>query len=171
MADGRRSGIDPGVLEILEAMRRDREASQQLQQQQIQAQQQQMQLQQQQKQALQDLVTRLALPPRDQGNRVNEPHNADTGPVGEEGHRVNQPVRERSWDGGLRVEIPDFTGSLKPEEYLDWTNTVEEVFELKEVPLEKRVPLVTIRFRERAATWWQNFKYMHYHDNLPPLND
>ena len=43
MADGRRSGIDPGVLEILEAMRRDREASQQLQQHQMQLQQQQMQ--------------------------------------------------------------------------------------------------------------------------------
>jgi hypothetical protein len=69
------------------------------------------------------------------------------------------------------VEIPDFSGSLKPEEYLNWSNAVEEVFELKEVPLEKRVPLVTIRFRERAVAWWQNFKYRRYQDNLPPLND
>lgn len=37
--------------------------------------------------------------------------------------------------------------------------------------LKKRVPLVTIRFRERAAAWWQNFKYRRYLDNLPPLND
>jgi hypothetical protein len=49
------------------------------------------------------------------------------------------------------MEIPDFSKSLKPVEYLDWSNAVEEVFELKEVPLEKRVPLVTIQFRERAA--------------------
>ena len=87
--------------------------------------------------------------------------------------QVNPPVRERdrNWDGGLRVEIPDFSGSLKPEEFLDWTNTVEEVFELKDVPPEKRVPLVTIRFRDRAAAWWQSFKYRRYLDSLPPLND
>ncbi|XP_078161156.1 uncharacterized protein LOC144556644 [Carex rostrata] len=97
-------------------------------------------------------------------NREQGPQNRD---------QVNPPVRERdrNWDGGLRVEIPDFSGSLKPEEFLDWTNTVEEVFELKDVPLEKRVPLVTIRFRDRAAAWWQSFKYRRYLDSLPPLND
>ena len=122
-------------------------------------------------QALQDLVARLALPPRNQGNRSEEPRNEETCRFGEDGHRGNPHVRERSWDGGLRVEIFDFTGSLKPEEFLDWTNAVEEVFELKEVSCEKRVSLITIRFRERTAAWWQNFKYRRYHDNLPPLND
>jgi hypothetical protein len=36
---------------------------------------------------------------------------------------------------------------------------------------QKRAPLVTIRFRERAAAWWQNYKYCRYLDNLPSLID
>jgi hypothetical protein len=38
-------------------------------------------------------------------------------------------------------------------------HTVEEVFELKEIPPKKQVPLVTICFLERASSWWQNYKY------------
>ena len=51
------------------------------------------------------------------------------------------------------------------------SNKVEEVYELKEIPPDKQVSLVTIRFRDRAAAWWQSFKYRCYLDSLPPLID
>ncbi|KAH7841827.1 hypothetical protein Vadar_034779 [Vaccinium darrowii] len=44
------------------------------------------------------------------------------------------------------------------EEFLDWLNVVEEIMEFKEVPMERRVPLVATRFRGRASTWWQQLK-------------
>lgn len=87
-------------------------------------------------QLLTTLVERLA-PTNNQNNQQNNndpPFNRNP----------QLPNRDR-WDGGLRVEIQDYSGSLDPEEYLDWTNKIEEVFELKEVPPEKQVPLVTIR--------------------------
>jgi len=79
-------------------------------------------------------------------------------------------VRENRWEGGLRVDIPEFSGSLNSDEFLNWCNTVEEIFELKEVPPDKQVPLVTIRFKERAAAWWQNFKMRRCYDYIPPIN-
>ncbi|PKI79487.1 hypothetical protein CRG98_000118 [Punica granatum] len=39
-------------------------------------------------------------------------------------------------------EESEFHSSLKPEEFLDWLATVEEILEFKGVPEDKRVPLV-----------------------------
>ncbi|PKI58870.1 hypothetical protein CRG98_020769 [Punica granatum] len=61
----------------------------------------------------------------------------------------------RRWESGMRTEIPEYHGSLKPEEFLDWLATIEEILKFKGVPEDKRVPLVAIRLRDRTTTWWQ----------------
>ncbi|KAH9663456.1 Endonuclease [Citrus sinensis] len=65
---------------------------------------------------------------------------------------------DRRWESGLRIDIPEFQGSGRPEELLDWINAIEEVFEYKEVPENKLVSLAATRFRGRAAAWWQQTK-------------
>ena len=62
------------------------------------------------------------------------------------------------WEAGLKIDIPEFHGGLKAEDFLDWLFAVEEVLEFKEVPENKRVSLVATRFRGRAAAWWQQLK-------------
>ena len=57
----------------------------------------------------------------------------------------------RRWEAGMRTEIPEFLGSLRPEEFLDWLATVEEILDFKDVPENKRVPLVATRLRGRAT--------------------
>ncbi|KAH7866670.1 hypothetical protein Vadar_023461 [Vaccinium darrowii] len=47
---------------------------------------------------------------------------------------------------------------MSPEEFLDWVNAVEEIMDFKEVPMERRVPLMATRFRGRASAWWQQLK-------------
>ncbi|XP_022032214.1 uncharacterized protein LOC110933292 [Helianthus annuus] len=65
----------------------------------------------------------------------------------------------RRWDSGIRIDIPEFDGaSLNPEGFIDWLATVEEVFEYKEVPENKRVALIATRLRGRASAWWQQLK-------------
>ncbi|XP_021984980.1 uncharacterized protein LOC110880847 [Helianthus annuus] len=65
----------------------------------------------------------------------------------------------RRWDSGIRVDIPEFDGSsLNPEGFIDWLATVEEVFEYKEMPENKRVALIATRLRGRASAWWQQLK-------------
>jgi hypothetical protein len=68
------------------------------------------QAQQQNMQLLTNLVAHLAIPPYNPNDNQN--HN-------------NPPSRDRNWDSGLRVKIPNFSRSLKLEEFLDWTHTRE----------------------------------------------
>jgi len=57
----------------------------------------------------------------------------------------------------FRVEVPKFEGKLDPEEFIDWLNTVERVFEYKDIPDDKKVKLVALRLRKYACLWWTNF--------------
>ncbi|GJZ81306.1 putative nucleotidyltransferase, ribonuclease H [Tanacetum coccineum] len=66
---------------------------------------------------------------------------------------------EQRWESGMRVDIPDFAGdTLSPEGFIDWLVAVEEVFEFKEVPENKRVLLIATKLRGRASAWWQQLK-------------
>jgi len=40
---------------------------------------------------------------------------------------------------GFKVKIPEFEGRLDPDEFLEWLQTVERVFEYKDVPEDKKV--------------------------------
>ena len=62
------------------------------------------------------------------------------------------------WETGFKTEIPEFHGNSSAEELLDWIVTVEEILEFKRAPMERCVPLLTMRFRNRAAAWWIQLK-------------
>ena len=65
---------------------------------------------------------------------------------------------ESSWKSCFKLDIPEFKGSTVAEELLDWFVTVEEILEFKEIPLDRCVSLIAIRFRDRAAAWWSQTK-------------
>ena len=56
----------------------------------------------------------------------------------------------------FKVEIPKFEGQLNPDEFMDWTNTVERVFEYKDVPDDKNIKRVPFQLRKYALIWWSN---------------
>ncbi|XP_026420700.1 uncharacterized protein LOC113316766 [Papaver somniferum] len=62
------------------------------------------------------------------------------------------------WESGFKTEIPEFHGNSSAEELLDWIVTVEEILEFKRVPMDQCVPVLTMRFRGRAAAWWTQLK-------------
>ena len=64
--------------------------------------------------------------------------------------------RQGSNLGDFRVEIPEFEGELDPDHFLDWLQTVERIFEYKEVPEEKKVKLVALKLCKYASIWWAN---------------
>ena len=73
-------------------------------------------------------------------------------------HRQRQNDDDPRWTLGIKIEIPEFKGGSQPEELLDWFVTVDEFIEFKDVPEQKRVPLITTRFRGHAASWWNQLK-------------
>ena len=73
--------------------------------------------------------------------------------------RLRPPVRfeedKRVWESGMHTEVLEFQGSLHPKEFVNWLCLAKEVIKFKEVPKEMKVPLIAIRLRGRATTWWQ----------------
>jgi len=39
-------------------------------------------------------------------------------------------------------------------EFLEWVQTVERIFEYKEIPKDKTVKLVALKLRKYASLWW-----------------
>lgn len=62
------------------------------------------------------------------------------------------------WENEFCFDIHEFTGTLNPEEFLDWLNMVEEILEFKRVSDDMRVPLVATRLKNRASAWWSQLK-------------
>ena len=56
----------------------------------------------------------------------------------------------------FKVEIPKFEGQLNSDEFIDWMNTVERVFEYKDVPNDKKVNLIALKLYKYASIWWSN---------------
>ena len=64
------------------------------------------------------------------------------------------PRREAHLD--FKVDIPEFEGQLDPDHFINWLQTVERVFEYKDIPDDKKVKLVALKVRRYASIWWQN---------------
>jgi len=56
----------------------------------------------------------------------------------------------------FKVEIPEFEGKLDLDEFLGWMQIVERVFDLKDVPEERKVKHVALKLRKCASLWWTN---------------
>lgn len=71
---------------------------------------------------------------------------------------VQDAAAHNHWESGFKTDIPEFHGNSSAEELLDWIVTVEEILEFRRAPMERCVPVLTMRFRGRAAAWWTQLK-------------
>jgi len=72
--------------------------------------------------------------------------------------RSRRPQRQSFRDNDIKVDIPDFEGKLQPDEFVDWLQTVERVFEYKEILEEKKVKIIAVKLKKHASIWWENLK-------------
>nr|GEW17085.1 putative reverse transcriptase domain-containing protein [Tanacetum cinerariifolium] len=54
---------------------------------------------------------------------------------------------------GLKIEIPEFTSKVHPDDFIDWLSTVERVFDVRDIPDKLKVKLVAIKLRRHASLW------------------
>jgi len=54
------------------------------------------------------------------------------------------------------VEIPNFKGQLNPDNFIEWMNTVDRVFEYKDILDDKKVKLVALKLHTYTLIWWSN---------------
>jgi len=58
----------------------------------------------------------------------------------------------------IKVDIPDFEGNLQPDEFVDWLQTVERIFEHNEMSEKQKVKIVAAKMKKHASIWWENLK-------------
>ena len=56
----------------------------------------------------------------------------------------------------FKVDIPKFEGKPDSDDFLEWMQTVERIFEYKEVPEDQKVKLVALKLGKYASLWWTN---------------
>ncbi|GKD25307.1 hypothetical protein Tco_1231521, partial [Tanacetum coccineum] len=75
----------------------------------------------------------------------------DVNPFGDDRYR-DDPIRNL----GLKIEIPEFTGKVHPDDFIDWLSTVEHVFDVQDIPDKLKVKLMAIKLRQHASLWWDH---------------
>ena len=80
------------------------------------------------------------------------------GDSGDEGQSRPRPRREQGEDHSIKVELPDFDGSLDPDKYLDWVQRVERIFEYKEYDDRRKFKVAILKLTKYASLWYENLK-------------
>ncbi|GJW54282.1 putative reverse transcriptase domain-containing protein [Tanacetum coccineum] len=62
-------------------------------------------------------------------NRLYQPRRNDHAVDRDDRYR-DDPIRSL----GLKIEIPEFTGKVHPDDFIDWLSTVERVFDVRNIP-------------------------------------
>ena len=55
---------------------------------------------------------------------------------------------------GIKIEVPNYARNLKPEELIDWLNSMEIFFEWKLMIEEKKVKFACTKLKGHAMIWW-----------------
>ncbi|XP_024013903.1 uncharacterized protein LOC112087982 [Eutrema salsugineum] len=112
---------------------------------------------------------------RDRGdNPFADRHDVDEVEEDEHHRRVrnrdnNDHGRDNKWEASFKVDIPEFHGGIRGDDLLDWIVSVKEVLDFKQVPDHRRVPLVVMRFRGHAASWWKQLKSTRTRTGREPI--
>jgi len=118
---------------------------------------------------LMQMMQRYNLQPQQrQAFRVprNDIIEADKDPNGDDEADDRGRPRRQNYNppNGLKLKIPPFRGSSSPEEYLEWIQKVEKVFEWYEYSEERKCKVGALEFTDYALLWWENLKIQRRRD-------
>ncbi|XP_074314110.1 uncharacterized protein LOC141649315 [Silene latifolia] len=76
----------------------------------------------------------------------------------------NLPESKNDDDRGLELDIPDFSGDLDPEKFLEWIRQAERVFEYKEYDEHKHFKVAILKLTKYASLWYESLKKQRKRD-------
>ena len=76
------------------------------------------------------------------------------------GGRQWQPNYRREVIYKLKVDIPNFSGDLNIEGFLDWLIELDKFFDYIELPKDKKVKFVAYMLKRGASIWWGRLREM-----------
>ena len=95
--------------------------------------------------------------PRSSDSNEPDGSNSKDNPFGSSSKSSRSSRRQvrcaREAQNDFRVDIPEFEGKLDLDEFLHWLQTVESVFDYKDILDEEKVKLIALKLRRYASTW------------------
>nr|GEU60052.1 hypothetical protein [Tanacetum cinerariifolium] len=93
--------------------------------------------------------------------------NHDSKYADEEAQHHNQNNRNNRYRRplDLKADIHVFEGKIQPDEFIDWLNTVERIFDYQDVPEDVKVKIVAIKLKRHASVWWEQLKLRRAREN------
>lgn len=70
--------------------------------------------------------------------------------------RVLRALEGRS--EGIKIDVLDYAGSLKPKELIDWLNEMGNFFEWKPMTEEKEMKFACIKLKGHTMIWWDHLQ-------------
>jgi len=64
----------------------------------------------------------------------------------------------------LKFDPPEFEGNLNPEVFLEWMQSIERFFEIKEYSDEKPFNTAILKLKKYASLWYENIKRQRIKD-------
>ncbi|GJU41104.1 reverse transcriptase domain-containing protein, partial [Tanacetum coccineum] len=71
-------------------------------------------------------------------------------------HPNREPATDPLRTLGIRTDLPEFDGSMHPDDFIDWIQTVERIFDIRDIPDNLKVKLVAIKLKKYASLWWEH---------------
>ena len=68
--------------------------------------------------------------------------------------RANHGSDDRH-DYRMKIDLPQFNGQLKIEEFKDWLAEVKRFFDYTKIVEEKQAKLVAYKLKGSASVWWE----------------
>ncbi|XP_074305865.1 uncharacterized protein LOC141641087 [Silene latifolia] len=75
----------------------------------------------------------------------------------------------RHTDKHLKVEIPEFYGSLNPNDLLEWLRDVERIFEYKGYNDTKAFKVANLKLKGYASLWYDTMKSLRAREEKDPI--
>ncbi|GAV91285.1 hypothetical protein CFOL_v3_34682 [Cephalotus follicularis] len=72
--------------------------------------------------------------------------------------RIRRRNKADDNDRGLHLDIPDFDGSLNPDDFVDWMNAIERLFDYKDYTEEKKFKFAILELKKYASLLWENVR-------------
>ncbi|VFQ88380.1 unnamed protein product [Cuscuta campestris] len=113
-------------------------------------------------------LTKMKLKMMDTPEESEEEQELEAHPLGDSNNNTRGSSNEKGATD-FKVDLLTFEGKNDPDEFLEWLETVDRVFDFKDVPEDKKVKLVALKLRKYASTWWTNTATKRRRESKAPV--
>ncbi|XP_074293034.1 uncharacterized protein LOC141619927 [Silene latifolia] len=77
--------------------------------------------------------------------------------------------RSGKHDNSIKIDFPEFNGSLNPDDFLEWLRSMERIFEFKGYNDSKKFKVAILKLKGYASLWYEGMKNQRLRGEKGPI--